>query len=205
MSDHAGWCRLPGRAKTLLLALVTRSLDPVGTVPTRWVMSLKLAPDTVATTSAERRRAAEALMRRIGTCLVLGVLLVGCGTTDPAGPASGTTPAPSGAATSGLRGRVVAAPGCAVQRQGVPCPSLGLAAHIQVREAGSPEVVAEAVSNADGRFLVDLPAGSYSVTAIGDGGMPTTLTPPVVATVSAGRYLPIVLTLDSGIRGPALR
>ncbi len=146
-------------------------------------------------------------MKRLCVIVVLGVLLVGCRTTDSPGSAGGTTSGTTGAATSGLHGRTVMAPapGCAVQRKGVPCPPLDVAAHIEVRAAGFSRIVAQADSSADGRFTIDLPAGSYTVTAKADGGMPMAQTQQTAATVSAGRYTPLVITFDSGIRGPAVR
>jgi hypothetical protein len=82
---------------------------------------------------------------------------------------------------------------------GHPCPPVPLVARIQISTASS-RVVATLDSAADGRFSVDLPPGQYTVTA----RIPHSVVRPqgatLTATVGPGRYTPVVIQFDSGIR-----
>ncbi|MBA2560249.1 MAG: hypothetical protein H0V07_10275 [Propionibacteriales bacterium] len=143
-------------------------------------------------------------MSRSCIAAVMAVVLIGCGSATPRSAASrASSDQPQTAATSGLRGRTAMAPGCPLEQLGRPCRSLAVSAHIEVRKPGGSSVVGQVDSDADGSFTIDLPAGRYTVTASVDHGVPSPQTTRLSATVSTNRYTPVLLTFDSGIRGPA--
>ncbi len=125
--------------------------------------------------------------------------------TSPRESTADTTSGTTAAANSGIHGRIVMAPGCAVEQQGSPCPELGVPAHIEVRMSGSSDVVARVDSAADGRFSVDLPVGDYDVTATVDQGVPMPQTTHKSTTVMPDGYTSLLVTFESGIRGPVSR
>jgi hypothetical protein len=131
--------------------------------------------------------------------IVVGAVLSGCGAGEPTaggGSGAGSTAEPG----TGLRGRAVATPGCPVERVSHPCPPVPVVAHIEITRASSAQVVESLDSATDGRFTADLPAGDYTVTAT----VPHSLVMPQGATLTAavtpGRYTPVVIQFDSGIR-----
>ena len=130
-------------------------------------------------------------MKRIVLCLGLLIILAAC-----AGGASSAPPASGG---TGIRGVAVAGPTCPVERPGdsacMPRPVEG--AVIVVTDAAREEV-GQATTDADGRFFVALPAGSYLVTA---GDVEGLMGPPasMEVVVSDGEAT-IELEYDTGIR-----
>ena len=111
-------------------------------------------------------------------------------------PASGTkTPAPG--LTTGIRGLVTIGPTCPVERADSPCPDRPYEATIQVLDTGG-NVVTEVRSDADGRFEVELPAGTYTLHPV------TGSTPPSArdqqVTVRQGEVTEVAVQFDSGIR-----
>jgi hypothetical protein len=121
------------------------------------------------------------------------VLLSGCGESV------------SSSADSGIKGRTVLSPTCPVEHVGSPCPDAGVVAHIQVMSATDLSPVAETTSGSDGSFTLDLSAGDYVVVAEVSAGVPTPQTQRVPVTVQPQHFGEIVITFDSGIRGPASR
>ena len=96
-----------------------------------------------------------------------------------------------------VRGVVLAAPGCPVERQDSPCPA---------RRVGDAEVfasqgdsrVADARSGSDGTFSFALPAGMYTITATESQGLRSSASQVVL--VPSHGTTSVTITVDSGIR-----
>jgi hypothetical protein len=114
------------------------------------------------------------------------LLLAACGASSPvAGPMSSVV------------GRVLSAPSCPVQRQGVPCPPRPVrGAAVAVLRGGG--VIASTRTSASGRFSLRVVAGRYQVRATNVGPLATTASK--VVTVRAGQTVSVRLIVDSGIR-----
>lgn len=122
------------------------------------------------------------------TCLLLAVVLAGCGT-------AASPPGQAGQGT--VTGRVLAAPACPVERADSPCPDLPVAgARVSALRGG--KVIAATRSRRDGAFRLRLDAGTYILTAVNTGGYRSTAR--AVITVRPGRRVAVTLTVDSGIR-----
>ena len=123
--------------------------------------------------------------RRLG--IVALALLAACGATG-------------GQPDSGVRGLVILAPTCPVERIGQVCQA-PLATTVEIQTAaGRPLTTTH--SGADGRFSIALPPGDYRILADpppghsgGVGGSQA-----VLATISPHQYAEVNLTVDSGIR-----
>jgi hypothetical protein len=104
----------------------------------------------------------------------------------------------SGAPAKGaVRGVVLSAPSCPVERAASPCPPRPLAQATVVLVAANDAQV-EATAGPDGRFTVTIAPGPYEVTARNTGALPTTAHARV--TVSPGATASVRLVVDSGIR-----
>lgn len=107
-------------------------------------------------------------------------------TTDPrAGP-------------TGVRGLALMTPGCPVERENDQCPPLP-ASGIELRavDAGGNEV-ARTKSGADGRFLILLAPGMYTIEHIDSSLMPAFA--PIQASVPETGFQDLLIEADSGIR-----
>ncbi len=128
---------------------------------------------------------------RAFTAVVL-VFLFGC--AERSGPASDT-------ASSGIRGRVVAAPTCPVETGDPACEPRPVAARVSVTGLdGSTEKRVD--TGADGTFAITLLPGEYEIVAeaIGPEGR---LTPkPMRVIVAEGKTTQVQVVLDTGIRSP---
>jgi Carboxypeptidase regulatory-like domain len=102
-----------------------------------------------------------------------------------------------GQPSSGIVGTVRAGPTCPVERADSPCPPQVWTGTVRASAGGASY---EAVTDAQGRFAIDLPPGTYEVVALTDGGPPTGV--PTNVTVPAGEGPParVDLTVDTGIR-----
>jgi hypothetical protein len=102
--------------------------------------------------------------------------------------------------SSGIDGRVTIGPACPVMVEGEPCPDRPYQAELTLRYLGSGDVAAVVVSDAEGRFRVELPPGLYIV----DPGQPLLVTDPQAepdtVEVEAGRFSQVVVKFDSGVR-----
>ena len=116
------------------------------------------------------------------------VALAGCG----------LVPTQPGAAAA-VRGMVVAAPGCPVERTDSPCPAFHVAGAIVVASRGDTKVTGVR-SAQDGSFTLSLPAGTYTLTATAPGGYQSSASK--VVDVPADGDVTVTITLDSGIRRP---
>jgi VCBS repeat-containing protein len=78
-----------------------------------------------------------------------------------------------------------------------PCPDRPFQGQVAATSAdGSTTTVA---TDAEGRFMMDLAAGTYTVSAVTSGGGPPTAKPQSV-TVRDGSYTQVTLEVDTGIR-----
>jgi hypothetical protein len=124
----------------------------------------------------------------LASLLLLAVILAGCGTA-----ASPPVPASSGT----VIGRVLAVPGCPVERANSPCPGIPVRG-ARVRALRGGKVVAAVRSRSGGAFQFRLGAGTYTLTAVNAGGYPSAAR--AVITVRPGARVSVTLTVDSGIR-----
>ena len=132
-----------------------------------------------------------------GWLAVALVLLGACGSPDE--PADGDDDA---SPVSAVVGRVALGPQCPVEVEGQPCPDQP-AGGAQVTVAGPSSTdplslgatVATGTTEDDGRFRIEVPPGSYVVTAA--AGMSCDV---VAAEVGEGAEVTVDLTCDTGIR-----
>jgi hypothetical protein len=117
--------------------------------------------------------------------LVVVVLLAGCGSNG------------SGDGDTGIRGVVLAGPQCPVVTEASPCPDLPVQATVVATDANG-SVVARADSDARGRFRMPAPPGTYTLTVEGLTGIE--FAKPTTVTVSAGRFVSVTVSVDTGIR-----
>jgi carboxypeptidase family protein len=133
-------------------------------------------------------------MRTTAALLVIAMLaLSGC-SDDVSG---------SGAdAKSGISGRVLLGPQCAVEQAGVPCPdkpavnaTVTVSKQLPGEAYAAGPTVAQTTTDADGRYRVAVPPGAYVVTA--DAGMSCEL---MDVRVLDGSYAQAPIPCDTGIR-----
>jgi hypothetical protein len=105
---------------------------------------------------------------------------------------------PGQGASSGIEGQVLIGPRCPVERADSPCPDLPIAALVSVKDPAG-EFLGPARAGADGRFRIELPAGSYTVLAHEISDNPRIARPQTV-TVEPGAFVSVTLVIDSGIR-----
>src|SRR5436853_5758625 len=127
-------------------------------------------------------------MMRASGAILIGLLLTACGAASPVA-APGT----------GIQGMVEVGPTCPVERINSPCPPHPIAATIVIRNPQGAEVT-RVQSGPDGRFKVDLVAGTYSLVGLNVGNSTLPRPIPTSATVVQGRYTAITVEYDSGIR-----
>jgi hypothetical protein len=121
--------------------------------------------------------------------LAVLVALILCACSESTGARSNARP------VAVVHGKVTAGPTCPVERVGHPCPARSVTATI-LATAGT-RVVASTRSSG-GRYLLDLPIGTYTISAI-----PATAFPrcnPRQLTIVSAREIEINLQCDTGIR-----
>jgi hypothetical protein len=125
-------------------------------------------------------------MKRLIVPIALGLILAACGT-------------PAAQPGTGIQGMVQVGPTCPVEQLNSPCPPRPLGATIVVRD-GNGTVVTRFHSGADGRFKVNLAAGSYTLLGltVGSSFLPRPI--PTSVTVTQGTYAWVTVQYDSGIR-----
>jgi hypothetical protein len=101
--------------------------------------------------------------------------------------------------TSGITGVVLIGPMCPVMRLDDPCPDQPFAATLLIRDSQGRELCTVS-SGDDGRFQVDLPAGSYEVVPVAGGASGPPFAAAQWVTVVPGQYTAVTVTYDSGIR-----
>ena len=103
----------------------------------------------------------------------------------------------SGDQNSGIYGEAKIGPTCPVERVNEPCPDKPYQGHLAVRDSKGV-VVTTTETRSDGKFLLMLPPGKYTLSLLSQKTMPS-LT-PVSTTVTKGSVARVNLLLDSGIR-----
>lgn len=103
------------------------------------------------------------------------------------------------ASSSGVRGQVLLGPTCPVEQVGSPCPDEPVEG-VDVRAVTGGETIAETTSGEDGRFELELPPGRYTLEAVVAPDGPGMFAKPVAVTVTAGAFVEVVVSVDSGIR-----
>jgi hypothetical protein len=124
------------------------------------------------------------MSRRVVACLVL-VLLVACG----------TSPRVSTEVDSGVRGVVLAGPQCPVESTTSPCPDRPWVGKV---EASDGAVRTERDTDAAGHFEIALEPGTWTLTPVMTGAMPSAR--PVTVTVRPHAFVTVRLVVDTGIR-----
>lgn len=100
---------------------------------------------------------------------------------------------------SGLTFTATLGPTCpGPQRVGQVCTAPYAGEFIVTRMDGSE--AARFNTDVDGRAVVDLPVGNYSVSIAAGGGRSLPRGGPVEVVVTAGQYVEVVLELDTGMR-----
>ena len=152
--------------------------------------------------------------------LTAGILalaaMAGCSVTEPAAPrpsesiaspsafqpVSPTQPTspPAAQSESGVAGRTMVDGGCPVEIEASPCPQKPVSARITVVLSSSGAIVTVVTSDAEGRFRVGLPAGSYALHAVNLTGAPYPRSSPVNLVVQSGSYTTVTVLFDSGIQ-----
>lgn len=147
-------------------------------------------------------------------CVLAALMLTGCGGSEAPqvnDNSQGTSQAltdqckvnPASCATGGpqetvLVGTVVVAPTCAgPQLPGQACSAPLAGAEVRLTDAAG-SVVAQAITDAAGRFVLSAPAGAYLLSAGGPGKIPSCPVLPVVLPQDVSQ--PLQLDCDSGIR-----
>jgi hypothetical protein len=103
---------------------------------------------------------------------------------------------------SGVSGVTVVDQGCPVIYGSTPCPTQPLRAQIVVVRPPSATVVAQVVSDSDGRFRIPLPPGHYTVNPQNLNSAPLPVARPQQVDVHAGSYTEVTVHFDSGVRQP---
>ncbi len=136
------------------------------------------------------------------------MVLAGCATPGSPGatatPAAlvtpGTAAAPGATAipagVGGIEGQVTIGPTCPVVMLNDPCPDRPYQAIVDVLDASGKQV-AQFQSDTLGHFKVALAPGAYTIQPQGAG---ITRAPQQDVTVVAGRFTPVEIVYDSGIR-----
>ena len=141
----------------------------------------------------------KALPFQLLIAVVLGAGLAACQMTTNTESRSATAPEGESPPT-GLKGRTMIAapcPGPAIDDK--PCPDQPLSASFEVLD-GNNKVIARFQSDAEGRFEIALPPGTYTI--IPDAAAPlfNPRNQPQQVTVQTKTMTDITLRFDSGIR-----
>lgn len=101
-----------------------------------------------------------------------------------------------------VTGKVFLSPVCPVEitPQNPMCARIGYQTTVEARSAGKTAIVATAQSNGQGAFSINLPAGTYVLTAKGGAVYPRCGS--VTVEVRAGGTISADIDCDTGIRGP---
>ncbi len=106
---------------------------------------------------------------------------------------------PAAGAVSGIEGRVTLGPICPVARADMPCPDAPYAANLVVRDRQGAEV-GRALSGADDRYRLALPAGVYTIHPLRPQGQIFPVASPVEVSIAAARWTSLDISYDTGIR-----
>ena len=98
---------------------------------------------------------------------------------------------------SGVEGQVFIGPMCPVVQVGQECPDQPYQATLTVNSPTGERIV-QVQTEADGTFKIPLPPGEYILHPESPNAMPFAQEQPF--TVEAGRFTPLIVQYDSGIR-----
>ena len=130
----------------------------------------------------------ETIPRGAGACAAALVLvLAACGPGLTSGP-------PADAAVTG---RLTLGPQCPVETVDEPCPDAPTTGTVAARDRTSGDVIAEASSDDDGTYRLEVPAGAYVLEATAEGAMSCS---PVDVDVASGMTEEADIPCDTGIR-----
>ncbi len=118
-------------------------------------------------------------------------------TTTPSATVSQVASSTVAHGGSGIEGRTVIGPLCPVARANHPCPPQPYPAKINVMGSVSQQV-AQAQSDTQGQFRIDLPPGTYILMPVSPGIYPRAA--PQTVTVLTSGYISVTIAYDSGIR-----
>jgi len=106
-----------------------------------------------------------------------------------------------GAELGRVEGTVFLGPQCPVETIESPCLDLPLA-DVQLQLTSGHEVVGTAVSDAEGRFTIEIEPGSYMLGAVLEAEPPASMlfAKPVSVTVVANETVEANLLVDTGVR-----
>lgn len=127
-------------------------------------------------------------MRATLAYLFIAVSLAGCGAATSAAARPGSAM---------VAGRVLAVPGCPVERANSPCPAIPVTG-ARIRALRGGHVIAATRSSRGGAFQLRLDPGKYVLIAVNAGGYRSTAR--AIITIRPGQHLKVTLTVDSGIR-----
>jgi hypothetical protein len=133
--------------------------------------------------------------------LVVSTLLLLLVCSACADPGERAPDAGGGSGVATIRGTVVRGPTCPVETDDSPCPDAP-AADVEVQALSDGVVEARATTDAQGRFSMEVPPGSYLVRAREAEGRPGMLAKPSVVTVGEGDVAEVTVLIDTGIRAP---
>ena len=126
--------------------------------------------------------------RGAGACAAALVLvLAACGTGSTAGPPADAT----------VTGVLTLGPQCPVETVDEPCPDVPTTGTVAARDRTSGEVIAEASSDDDGTYHLEVPAGAYVLEATAERAMSCA---PVDVDVASGTIEEADIPCDTGIR-----
>jgi hypothetical protein len=128
-----------------------------------------------------------------GVTAAVLVVLAGCGGSNPSGAGS---PSSSSTTDGRVSGVVTAGPTCPVERADEPCPPRPVSAEIDARTPAGNRVAATH-TDADGRYEVRLPRGSFVLSVV-TNGLPRC--PATQVTVTSAGDVTADITCDTGIR-----
>jgi hypothetical protein len=121
------------------------------------------------------------------------VVLAGCGGSNPSGTG---TPSSSSTTDGRVSGVVTAGPTCPVERAGEPCPPRPVSAEIDARTPAGHQV-AVTHTDADGRYELRVPSGSFVLSVV-TNGLPRC--PATRVTVMSAGDVTADIACDTGIR-----
>ncbi len=107
---------------------------------------------------------------------------------------------PTSESRSGIEGVVTLGPTCPPSGLQSPCPDRPFEATIDILDAGGTQIIATAVSDADGRFRVPLAPGTYVIRPRQSSGRLPASVQPERVTVGTDQYSTVEIEYDSGIR-----
>ncbi len=129
--------------------------------------------------------------------------LISMAACAPSGAATGTPPqqtATASATRGTVMGVVVAGPACPVERVNQPCPPKPVPNREVLVETPGGVVVAQVVTDQNGKFAVTLSPGTYLLKVPTQANAFPIQRKPQTVTVAAGQTVQVQVMLDSGIR-----